>query len=188
MTPEPRRTRGAFDPDWTIHPGSTLREWREENGLGAKAAATTCGRMDPDVFSAVESGKRKITKTIAAQLEHGTYIPARLWLRLEERFRADLKAGRNVDRMTPDEEYAALTPRERTFFDLMMQAQAERDEMRFDAQVALPEAQERFKRAEAERDRYKAMLIRIKGQKNCPTCDGQGDTCDERPASEGGCW
>jgi predicted transcriptional regulator len=53
-----------FDPDWTVHPGETLREWREENGLGVKAAATTCGRMDPVVFSAVESGKRRITKTI----------------------------------------------------------------------------------------------------------------------------
>jgi plasmid maintenance system antidote protein VapI len=91
--PEMDQSR-PFDPDWTIHPGETLREWREENGLGVKAAATTCGRMDPVVFSAVESGKRRITKTIAAQLQHGTCIPARLWLSLEERFRADLKAGR----------------------------------------------------------------------------------------------
>jgi HTH-type transcriptional regulator/antitoxin HigA len=95
--PEMDQSR-PFDPDWTIHPGEILREWREENGLGVKAASTTCGRMDPAVFSAVECGKRRITKTIAARLEHGTCIPARLWLRLEERFRADLQAGRTWTR------------------------------------------------------------------------------------------
>lgn len=95
--PAPLRPTG-LDPDWTIHPGETLREWREEHKLGVKAAATVCGRMDVKVYEAVESGKRRITKTIAAQLERGTYIPARLWLRLEKRFRADLKAGRTWTR------------------------------------------------------------------------------------------
>lgn len=32
------------------------------------------------------------------------------------------------------------------------------EELRFDARVALPEAQERFQRAEAERDRYHQAL------------------------------
>jgi len=39
-----------FDPDWCICPGETLREWREENHLGVKAAATTCGRMPADMY------------------------------------------------------------------------------------------------------------------------------------------
>jgi plasmid maintenance system antidote protein VapI len=83
-----------FDPDWTIAPGVTLREWREENKLPASAAATCCGRMPLAMYEAIESGKRKITDQIAEALAHGTGIPASFWLNFERRYRADLKAGR----------------------------------------------------------------------------------------------
>lgn len=84
----------TFDPDWTIAPGETLREWREENKLGTKAAATTCAGMARGRYEAIESGQEKITADIAAALAHGTGIPATLWLNLERRYRADLKAGK----------------------------------------------------------------------------------------------
>ena len=80
--------------DWTIHPGATLRDWREENGLSARGMATICGRMPVEMYERIEAGKRKITKVIADALAHGTGIPASFWLNYERRFRADLKAGR----------------------------------------------------------------------------------------------
>lgn len=84
----------SFDPDWTIAPGETLREWCEENNLPYKAAATACGRMPVEMFEKIISGKQRITKVIAGALEHGTGISASLWLNLERRYRADLKAAR----------------------------------------------------------------------------------------------
>lgn len=91
-----RAQRGVvgFDPDWVIHPGATLREWREENGLGESSAATCCGRMPVEQYREIEAGKRKITRPIAAALEHGTQIPASLWLNLERTFRTGLKLGK----------------------------------------------------------------------------------------------
>ena len=83
-----------FDPDWTIAPGETLREWREETHVGPQSAATACGRMPLAMYEGVEAGKRRITKAIADGLAIGTGIPASLWLNLERRYRADLKAGK----------------------------------------------------------------------------------------------
>lgn len=82
-----------FDPDWTIAPGETLDEWRTENGLGVRAAATTCA-MAPEEFAAVVAGRKRITKTVAERLYVGTGISARLWLRLEARYRDDLRRGK----------------------------------------------------------------------------------------------
>jgi plasmid maintenance system antidote protein VapI len=88
----PIRGRG-YDPDWTIAPGATLRDWREENRLGVKAAATTCA-MDVNTYERIESGKKPIGQVTACKLQQGTGIPATLWLNLERHYRADIKAGR----------------------------------------------------------------------------------------------
>jgi plasmid maintenance system antidote protein VapI len=83
----------GFDPDWCIRPGETLKDWREENRLGQKAAATTCA-MTLEEYQRVESGKWKISRVTAAKLQQGTGIPARLWLNLERIYRAALAAGK----------------------------------------------------------------------------------------------
>lgn len=90
--PKPRK----FDPDWVISPGETLRDWMEENGLGRMehAVAQTCGRMSDEMFQGILDGKTKITPDIAKALEHGTAIPAQLWLNLERAFRDGLAAGK----------------------------------------------------------------------------------------------
>ncbi|WP_037409721.1 transcriptional regulator [Candidatus Solirubrobacter pratensis] len=87
-------TDKRFDPDWVIAPGETLKEWREENKLGVKAAATTCARMSVDLYTAIEAGEQPITDTIADALHFGTGIPKRLWLNLERIYREGLKAGK----------------------------------------------------------------------------------------------
>lgn len=86
-------TREVFDRDWTIKPGATLREWIEENGLTVRSTATACARMNPERLQGILDGK-PLTSDDAARLAHGTGIPARLWLSLERRYRADLRAGR----------------------------------------------------------------------------------------------
>lgn len=86
--------RFGFNPDWVIHPGSTLREWREENHLPVAAAATVCGRMPLFLYERVEAGTEPIDDQIAVALAHGTSIPATLWLNLERIFRAGLAAGK----------------------------------------------------------------------------------------------
>lgn len=83
-----------FNPDWVVHPGGTLREWREENHLPPSAAAIACARMPLALYEGIEAGVEPITKTIAVALAHGTSIPATLWLNLERIFRAGLAAGK----------------------------------------------------------------------------------------------
>jgi plasmid maintenance system antidote protein VapI len=87
----------TFDPDWCVHPGETLREWREENHLPASAAAMACGRM-LDLYLGIEAGTEEITEAIASALAHGTGIPATLWRNLERIFRAGLAAGKTWTR------------------------------------------------------------------------------------------
>lgn len=83
-----------FDPDWTVAPGETLREWRQENALTVQAAATRCAWMPRDQYERIEEGLEPITSDIALALAHGTGISARMWMNLERRYRADLKAGK----------------------------------------------------------------------------------------------
>lgn len=84
----------AFDPDWVVAPGETLREWREENGLGIKAASTACGHLSERTYKRIEAGTQPISPALAARLEYGTSIPVYLWLNLERAFRAGLAAGK----------------------------------------------------------------------------------------------
>lgn len=84
----------GFDPDWTIAPGETLREWIEENGLSVRSTATACGRMDPDRLQGIIDAQEEITEDDASRLHAGTMIPARLWLNLERRYRQDLQRGK----------------------------------------------------------------------------------------------
>jgi plasmid maintenance system antidote protein VapI len=82
-----------WDPDWTIRPGVTLEDWLDENHISVRVAAKMC-RLSRERISGILDGSREITATDAAHLELGTLIPASLWLRLEQRYRADLAAGK----------------------------------------------------------------------------------------------
>lgn len=90
--------RFGFNPDWVIHPGETLREWREDNHLPVTAAAVTCAHMPVDLYRGIEAGTESIDEQVAAGLAHGTGIPASLWLNLERIFRAGLAEGKTWTR------------------------------------------------------------------------------------------
>lgn len=92
--PPKRPRRFGFNPDWVVHPGETLREWRVENHLPSQAAAMACAGMPTFLYERVEAGAEPIDPQIAAALAHGTGISATLWLNLERIFRAGLAAGK----------------------------------------------------------------------------------------------
>lgn len=84
----------SFDPDWTIAPGETLRDWISENGLTVRSTATACGRMDPERLQAIVDGNQPISEDDATRLQVGTGITKRLWINLERRYRDDLRRGK----------------------------------------------------------------------------------------------
>lgn len=85
------------DRDWTVAPGETLREWREEQRLSAETAAILCW-MEDERYERIEAGEEPITVRDAVTLAIGTGISANLWLMLERAYRDDLAAGRSRKR------------------------------------------------------------------------------------------
>jgi plasmid maintenance system antidote protein VapI len=89
-----------FNPDWTIAPVATLREWTEQNGPGMAVrhlARRATGRVsDSYAMSLIQDvvDRKPLTEEHAGMLERATGIPARAWLQLERGYRADLAAGR----------------------------------------------------------------------------------------------
>jgi HTH-type transcriptional regulator / antitoxin HigA len=97
-----------FNPDWTIAPAATLRDWMDEKGLTRGALARQCGRGESDIKAGLiiqdVLDREPLLESHAEMLERGTGVPARLWLNLERNYRADLAAGRTDT--TPDDGHA----------------------------------------------------------------------------------
>jgi plasmid maintenance system antidote protein VapI len=81
------------DRDWTVPPGATLDEWREEQGIDV---ATLAQRLDlyPDQYHALVSGGYMITLEFAERLFAVTGISVEFWVEYERTFREDLAKGR----------------------------------------------------------------------------------------------
>lgn len=82
----------TFDPDWTIAPGETLQEWLDENGLNPRMLAKVAG-CDVSVIEAVLK-KKRYSRHTAAILAKGTFIPAHVWMALEDLYRHALARGK----------------------------------------------------------------------------------------------
>lgn len=89
-----RKAPPELERTWVMHPGATLREWRLEHGLSVTQAAFECACLRPDAYERLEAGSEPLTELVAARLEHGTSIPARLWLGLEREYRDGLATGK----------------------------------------------------------------------------------------------
>jgi hypothetical protein len=98
MAAEPGTDPVPFNPDWTIAPAATLREWMEQNDVDRLELIARCDPGGSGEHAEAVVGKvlarEPVTALMAAALERGTGIPARAWLRLEGLYRADLAAGR----------------------------------------------------------------------------------------------
>jgi HTH-type transcriptional regulator / antitoxin HigA len=79
-----------FNPDYRVPPGETLKEYMETVGDTQTDMARKLYTSRAFVRRLL-AGEERITEELAAQLDHHTAIPARLWLRLEELYREEVK-------------------------------------------------------------------------------------------------
>lgn len=86
-----------FKPDWTIAPSETLRDLLSERGMSARVLSIACGgrRVKPPAWDLITDVLKHdpLTQAHADCLARGTGVPARTWIALETRYRADLAAG-----------------------------------------------------------------------------------------------
>lgn len=90
MTDE--REFAKFDPDWTMRPGVILAAEVEASGFRAPQFAAKVTGLPPEVIGGVIDGSVEIDERIAVGLARfcGT---ARMWLALQDMYRAGLAAG-----------------------------------------------------------------------------------------------
>jgi hypothetical protein len=99
----------VFNPDWTIAPAATLREWMKQKNVTRGALARQCGRglaadLKASLIIAGVLNREPLAESHAEMLERGTGIPVRAWLNLERGYRADLAAGRTDTTPEDDDE------------------------------------------------------------------------------------
>lgn len=86
----------AFDPDWTVAPGETVKETLEELGLTPQDLGLSPQGLglSPAEVQGILDGDIPITENAAARLERVTDVPAALWLRLDASYWEDLARGK----------------------------------------------------------------------------------------------
>lgn len=72
----------SFTPDWSVHPGETLRELLDELGWTQKDLAEMCGVSQKHV-SEIVNGKAGIGPSFALALERETLVAAEFWVRMQ---------------------------------------------------------------------------------------------------------
>jgi addiction module HigA family antidote len=82
-----------FRPDWTVHPGETLRETLAERGMTQAALAAKLG-VSPATVSHIVTGYRGIGIQTALRLEKALGINARFWMNLQAGY--DLHCARKA--------------------------------------------------------------------------------------------
>ena len=87
---------GAFQPDYAVPPGETLKEWMVENNV---TVLDMCDEMVsmPTFVNALLAGKANLTQADADVLERVTGITRTFWIARERDYRARLKAA--IERM-----------------------------------------------------------------------------------------
>jgi len=78
-----------FNPDWVSHPGETIMDLLDEQGLDADDFVTMMEMNAQDVNDLLD-GKMKITHDIAAQLEKILGGPPGFWMELDLQYRAHI--------------------------------------------------------------------------------------------------
>ena len=74
-----------FDPDWTVHPGETLREALTERNMTQTALATATGFSQKHITHVLH-GRSGIGPDFAIALEKVLGISARLWVNLQSNY------------------------------------------------------------------------------------------------------
>jgi len=86
----------VFEPNYVVHPGETLAEWIEEDGMTQVELATRIG-ISEKALSQILNGVAPITPETALSLEFVTKVPARTWNSLQALFAEDTsRLNRNL--------------------------------------------------------------------------------------------
>lgn len=75
-------TRRKYTTPIVIHPGETLKEWLEENGMTSAEFALRSGEP-PKTISQIINGKSGIVPETAEAFSIVTGIPSNFWLKLQ---------------------------------------------------------------------------------------------------------
>ncbi|QDV79090.1 XRE family transcriptional regulator [Botrimarina mediterranea] len=102
-------TKYAFEPDYTVAPGETLKETLEHKGLTQSDLAIRTG-MAKKTVSQIINGVAPITHETAEKLEFATGVPATFWNRRELVHREALLRESELKKMQSDAEWLAELP------------------------------------------------------------------------------
>jgi len=102
-------TRYAFDPDYAIAPGSTLKELLEERGMSQAELAERMGMADKTI-SQIVNGIAPISVDTAYKLELVLSVPASFWNRLELAYREKLTLVEETQKLEADKAWLKEVP------------------------------------------------------------------------------
>ncbi len=83
---------------YAVAPGMYLREWLEDEGMTQAEAASKIG-ISRKTVNGIVKGTQPLSQDTAIKLERVTGIPAEVWSRYEAKYRADLAALEDEDRL-----------------------------------------------------------------------------------------
>ena len=84
-----------FEPNYTVSPGSVLKEWLEEIGLPQAEFARRCKRS-PELISQIISGDAPIEPETAVQFGLALDCNPKIWSNLESMYRIRLAKKADV--------------------------------------------------------------------------------------------
>ncbi|NUR80777.1 MAG: HigA family addiction module antidote protein [Dermatophilaceae bacterium] len=85
----------SWTPDWSVHPGETLRETLHAHGLTQTAFAEKFGRP-VQVINSIINGKKSITARTALDLEAALGISAEFWISLQANYNLSVARQRRA--------------------------------------------------------------------------------------------
>src|ERR1700733_2393273 len=91
----------AFQPDYVVPPGETLRETLEAKGLSQGDLAVRIG-LNEKTVSQIINGIAPISFETAEKLEMATGVPASFWNRLEVDYREGLAQREEMEKFASD--------------------------------------------------------------------------------------
>ena len=103
------KNKYAFEPDYAIPPGATLKETLEVKGLLQSDLCARTG-LNPKTVSEIISGEAPITLDTAEKFELVLGVPARSWNNLELRYRESLARAEAAERLEKDAKWLATIP------------------------------------------------------------------------------
>lgn len=98
-----------YEPDYAVAPGETLRDTLESLDMSQKDLAKRTG-LTVQTVSRILGGEQPITFETANKLEMVTGVPARMWNKMEMKYREQLSKIQEKERLAEDLEWLKSIP------------------------------------------------------------------------------